>query len=425
MAGSRLWLARYWDQEEQVAARAAASGRRHRRTTSTSRLLTAGLSRLFPAPATPTSERRPRRCALSRVSVLAGGPGTGKTTTVSRLLALLREQHPDWRIALAAPTGKAAARLEEAVRSSTADAAGGGPAAARRAAGHDAAPAARLAAGGAQPVPARPHQPAAGRGRRGRRGVDGVADDDGPAARGVAAVDPAGAGGRPRPARVGRGRRRARRPGGRLAAPSSCARSRRATAAGSRVAVAPVDQPALPGRPAASRCWPPLSRRAAARTLSTCCARPTPPRSSSSRSPTARTCRPPSSTAYAPMSSSAARHCSTPPNAVTRPPPSRRSTGTGCCARTAAALAACSTGARSPPAGSTTSTRSLPRADGRYAGEPLMVTANDYEIGLYNGDTGVVVDDGQRRADGSLRPRRRPDRRCRSSGSARCGRCTR
>ncbi len=35
-----------------------------------------------------------------------------------------------------------------------------------------------------------------------------------------------------------------------------------------------------------------------------------------------------------------------------------------------------------------------PRADGRYAGEPLLVTANDYEIGLYNGDTGVVVDDG-------------------------------
>ncbi len=54
------------------------------------------------------------------MSVLAGGPGTGKTTTVSRLLALLREQHPDWRIALAAPTGKAAARLEEAVRTSTA-----------------------------------------------------------------------------------------------------------------------------------------------------------------------------------------------------------------------------------------------------------------------------------------------------------------
>jgi exodeoxyribonuclease V alpha subunit len=49
------------------------------------------------------------------------GPGTGKTTTVARLLALLRDQPgPEPRIALAAPTGKAAARLEEAVRSATA-----------------------------------------------------------------------------------------------------------------------------------------------------------------------------------------------------------------------------------------------------------------------------------------------------------------
>jgi exodeoxyribonuclease V alpha subunit len=37
----------------------------------------------------------------------------------------------------------------------------------------------------------------------------------------------------------------------------------------------------------------------------------------------------------------------------------------------------------------------VPRADGRYTGEPLLVTTNDYEIGLYNGDTGVVVDDGR------------------------------
>jgi DNA-binding transcriptional LysR family regulator len=35
----------------------------------------------------------------------------------------------------------------------------------------------------------------------------------------------------------------------------------------------------------------------------------------------------------------------------------------------------------------------LPRADGRYPGEPLLVTTNDYEINLFNGDTGVVVAD--------------------------------
>jgi len=52
----------------------------------------------------------------SRFSLITGGPGTGKTTTVARLLALLFEQLPDVRVALAAPTGKAATRLGEAIR---------------------------------------------------------------------------------------------------------------------------------------------------------------------------------------------------------------------------------------------------------------------------------------------------------------------
>jgi len=47
--------------------------------------------------------------------VLTGGPGTGKTTTVARLLAMLASGNR-LRIALAAPTGKAAARLQEAVQ---------------------------------------------------------------------------------------------------------------------------------------------------------------------------------------------------------------------------------------------------------------------------------------------------------------------
>ena len=50
------------------------------------------------------------------LTVISGGPGTGKTTTVVRILAQLLEQTPAARIALAAPTGKAAARLDQAVR---------------------------------------------------------------------------------------------------------------------------------------------------------------------------------------------------------------------------------------------------------------------------------------------------------------------
>ena len=78
----------------------------------------------------------PRSRVLRRVTVLAGGPGTGKTTTVAGLLRLLLDQPgPPPRVALAAPTGKAAARLEETVTA----------AAARR--DH------RAAAGGSHPAP--------------------------------------------------------------------------------------------------------------------------------------------------------------------------------------------------------------------------------------------------------------------------------
>ena len=51
-----------------------------------------------------------------RLAIISGGPGTGKTTTVVNLLACILEQSPDCRIALAAPTGKAAARMQDAIR---------------------------------------------------------------------------------------------------------------------------------------------------------------------------------------------------------------------------------------------------------------------------------------------------------------------
>ena len=52
----------------------------------------------------------------SRFCVISGGPGTGKTTTVGKILALLLEQNPETRIDLLAPTGKAADRLGESIR---------------------------------------------------------------------------------------------------------------------------------------------------------------------------------------------------------------------------------------------------------------------------------------------------------------------
>ena len=80
------------------------------------------LDRLFPAAeADPQQRLACAVAALRRVGIVAGGPGTGKTTTIARLLATLRALDPAVRIALAAPTGKAAARLQEAVAHHTPD----------------------------------------------------------------------------------------------------------------------------------------------------------------------------------------------------------------------------------------------------------------------------------------------------------------
>ena len=83
--------------------------------------LAAGLSRVFSRPNSDEQQHAVRIALSQWTTVLTGGPGTGKTTTVAGLLALLAEQaelagglRP--RIALAAPTGKASARLQEAVR---------------------------------------------------------------------------------------------------------------------------------------------------------------------------------------------------------------------------------------------------------------------------------------------------------------------
>ena len=72
------------------------------------------LAQLFPDP--QSAQRRAAGLGLRRaLTLVTGGPGTGKTTTAACLLALLANRHPGLRVALAAPTGKAAARLGEAI----------------------------------------------------------------------------------------------------------------------------------------------------------------------------------------------------------------------------------------------------------------------------------------------------------------------
>ncbi|MDQ3410472.1 MAG: exodeoxyribonuclease V subunit alpha [Actinomycetota bacterium] len=114
-----LYLDRYWREEQAVAADVRRLASRETAEVDEA-VLAAGLARLF---ARQTDSRQCLAAAaavLRRFCVVAGGPGTGKTTTVARIVALLCEQAsaaggPEPLVALAAPTGKAAARLEEAV----------------------------------------------------------------------------------------------------------------------------------------------------------------------------------------------------------------------------------------------------------------------------------------------------------------------
>jgi exodeoxyribonuclease V alpha subunit len=112
-----LYLERYWQQEELVRRELAA--RVDGQAVDLDRLRT-GLARLFGDQGDVREDRQRLAAAVAAlrpVTVLAGGPGTGKTTTVARILTLLRDRPgPPRRVALAAPTGKAAARLQEAVR---------------------------------------------------------------------------------------------------------------------------------------------------------------------------------------------------------------------------------------------------------------------------------------------------------------------
>ncbi|GGA14166.1 exodeoxyribonuclease V subunit alpha [Dyella caseinilytica] len=116
----RLYLRRYWRYECDVAQEILA--RLSSRPVDEERLQTE-LQHLFPTLRASHIEWPRVACALSLrggFSVMTGGPGTGKTTTVVRLLGLLqtlqwRQQAAPLRIRLAAPTGKAAARLNASI----------------------------------------------------------------------------------------------------------------------------------------------------------------------------------------------------------------------------------------------------------------------------------------------------------------------
>lgn len=120
----RLYLYRYWEYEAHLVERireALAAGREAPSST-----MRAAVSRLFPDDKEGAIDWQKQAALVatgSRLSLITGGPGTGKTFTVARILALLLEQArgQQLRIALSAPTGKAAARLQDSITRCTQD----------------------------------------------------------------------------------------------------------------------------------------------------------------------------------------------------------------------------------------------------------------------------------------------------------------
>ncbi len=121
----RLYLFRYWDYQEELAGLIKKRiGEDIKNIDHT--LLKEGLERLFPDDGLSDIDWQKIAtftAVTKKFCVISGGPGTGKTAIVAKILALLIEQKPAkrLRIALAAPTGKAAARLQEVIEHARGD----------------------------------------------------------------------------------------------------------------------------------------------------------------------------------------------------------------------------------------------------------------------------------------------------------------
>ena len=117
LEGERLYLHRYWFYENRLAEQIEAL----LRTQITSAENESLVSRYFVALIDETDWQREAaiKSMNQSFSIITGGPGTGKTTTVVKILALLQERaakkQRSLHIALAAPTGKAAMRLQESI----------------------------------------------------------------------------------------------------------------------------------------------------------------------------------------------------------------------------------------------------------------------------------------------------------------------
>nr|WP_213032986.1 exodeoxyribonuclease V subunit alpha [Acinetobacter sp. ANC 4470] len=109
----RLYLYRYWALEQSLAQQVARLKQQH--------IAAVDISAY---PNLLTDEHQIQALTMVAkhgLNIITGGPGTGKTYTLARIIAVLNQAMPNIRIAMAAPTGKAAQRMKEALQNSLND----------------------------------------------------------------------------------------------------------------------------------------------------------------------------------------------------------------------------------------------------------------------------------------------------------------
>ncbi|HSW59571.1 MAG TPA: exodeoxyribonuclease V subunit alpha [bacterium] len=115
--GARLYLYRYWQYENRLAKRIIEMSKDAGRYIEKYQELAETITLLFGEEGKTNGQLEAALSAVrNRFSVITGGPGTGKTTAIAKILAAVFTSFPDESVVLAAPTGKAASRMNEALK---------------------------------------------------------------------------------------------------------------------------------------------------------------------------------------------------------------------------------------------------------------------------------------------------------------------